>query len=110
MGLFRRVNDILTANLNDLVDRFEDPETMLRQAIREMEASLAEAQAGAARAIAHERLVGKEADDHEQEVARWQGRAERAVRDGDDAVARRALARKHEHESLRDALRDQNAS
>ena len=37
MRLFRRIGDIVAANLNDLVDRFEDPEVMLKQAIREME-------------------------------------------------------------------------
>ena len=41
MGIFHRVSDIISANINDLVDRFEDPERMLRQAIREMQESIA---------------------------------------------------------------------
>ena len=36
MGLFQRFGDIVSANLNDMVDRFEDPEKMLKQAVREM--------------------------------------------------------------------------
>ena len=49
MRVFRRVTDILSASLNDLIDKFEDPEKMLRQAIREMEESVADAMEGAAR-------------------------------------------------------------
>ena len=39
MGLYRRFGDIISANLNELLDRFEDPEKMLRQVVREMEES-----------------------------------------------------------------------
>ena len=57
MGLFRRFGDILSANLNDLVDRFEDPEKMLRQAIREMEQAVASGLNSAAKVVANERLL-----------------------------------------------------
>ena len=52
MGIYHRFSDLITANFNDLIDRLEDPEKMLRQAIREMESSLEEATAATARAIA----------------------------------------------------------
>jgi phage shock protein A len=59
MGIFRRFTDILSANLNDLIDRFEDPEKALRQAIREMEQAVTDALNSAAKVIANERLLTK---------------------------------------------------
>jgi phage shock protein A len=110
MRLFRRVSDIISANLNDLVDRFEEPETMLKQAIREMEATIADTTAATAKAIAGERLLAKELAEHEAQIDRWRTRAERLVREGDDALARRALVRLREHDTLARALRDQVAN
>ncbi len=107
MGLFGRVGDILSANLNDMVDRFEDPEKMLKQAVREMEAAIVEARRETARAMAAEKLAGKDLADSERQVRDWQRRAEQAVRAGDDALARKALARKQEHDKVSAALRDQ---
>lgn len=106
MRLFRRVSDIISANLNDLVDRFEDPETMLRQAVREMEAAVSGAMDSAARAIANERLLERRLGEHRRQVERWQARARQSVRQGDDAV-RRALVRKAEHQKLAAALGDE---
>ena len=79
MGLFQRVGDILSANFNDLIDRFEDPEKMLRQAIREMEALIAETLDGAAQSIATEKLIGKDLASVEQLSKAWQERAAKAV-------------------------------
>jgi phage shock protein A len=59
MSLFKRVGDIISANLNDLVEKFEDPELMLKQAIREMETSIGEARQEVARAMASDKLVRK---------------------------------------------------
>ena len=110
MGLFKRVNDIVTANLNELVDGFEDPEKMLRQAIREMEAALRSALDGAAKVIANEKLLTRQIDEHRRQAAAWRQRAETAVGADDDATARRALRRKAEHETLRAAMEDQLAA
>ena len=107
MGIFRRVSDIISANLNDLVDKFEDPEKMLKAAIREMEQAIDEATAAAARAIAGEKLLEKELAEHERQADAWRQRAEHAVKAGDDDLARRSLRRKHEHEKLACALHDQ---
>ena len=68
MRLFPRIGDIIAANLNDLVDRFEDPEVMLKQAIREMETMIEAATGGAARAIAGERLLARDLADHERKA------------------------------------------
>ncbi|MGP0063435.1 MAG: PspA/IM30 family protein [Isosphaeraceae bacterium] len=110
MRLFRRIGDIIAANLNEWVDRFEDPEVMLKQALREMETMIEGATAGAARAIAGERLLAKELADHERKARVWNTRAEEAVIRGDDDLARQAIARAHEHESMARALVDQRSA
>jgi phage shock protein A len=104
MRLFRRISDIVAANLNDLVDRFEDPEVMLKQAIREMETMIGRATAGAARAIASDRLLGKDLAEHDRQAGRWHAIADESVVCGDDDLARQAIARAHEHEDMARAL------
>lgn len=110
MTLFRRINEILTANLHDLIDRIEDPEKMLRQAVREMDDAIAVATAAAARAIASERLLGKQIETQRSQASRWQNKAVAAVAAGDDEQARRALVRRREHERLADVLEEQRAA
>jgi phage shock protein A len=110
MRLFRRVGDIIAANLNELVDRFEDPEVMLKQAIREMETMIEVATGAAARAIAGERLLARDLSNHQEKSQRWQARAEQAVRTGDDDLGRQAIGRKLEHEVMAIALADQHSS
>jgi phage shock protein A len=110
MRLFRRIGDIVAANLNDLVDRFEDPEVMLKQAIREMETMIEVATGAAARAIAGERILARDLQDHERNVRRWNERAEVAVEHGDDNLARQAIVRAHEYEAMAHALVDQRSS
>jgi phage shock protein A len=107
MRFLRRVGDVIGANLNDLVDRLDDPEVMLRQAVREMDDAIAVATAAAARAIAGDRRLAEERSRHERQSGLWQSRAERAVADGDDDLARRALARRLEHDSAAEAIAEQ---
>src|SRR4051812_47679563 len=95
MKLFRRIGDLVSANLNDLLERLESPEALLRQAVREMEAAAARARGEAAQALAAARLAGGRLAEQERLLADWEARAEEAVADGDDALARRALARRH---------------
>ena len=109
MRLFQRIGDIIAANLNDLVDRFEDPEVMLKQAIREMETMIETATGAAARAIAGERLLAKDLSGHEGKALRWHARAEKAVLQTDDDLARQAITRAHEHEAVAEALREQRS-
>lgn len=100
MRLFKRMTDILSANLNDVVDQWEDPEVMLKQAIREMEADLQRLMERAACVIASETLLRKQLTEHESQVKRWHQRAEVAVRDKDDDKARRALRCRQDVERL----------
>lgn len=110
MGLFKRISDIISANLGEMTEQFEDPERMLKQAIREMETSIRDATQETARALANEKKLAKELAHNESEARRWHSRAEKAVEDGDDDLARKALSRKQEHEKLSVALNDQLAA
>jgi phage shock protein A len=110
MGLFKRIGDILSANLNEMTERFEDPEKMLKQAIREMETSIADATRETAKAMASEKLLGKELANNETQARHWAERAHKAVEAGDDDLARKALTRKQEHDKLVAALGDQVAT
>jgi phage shock protein A len=108
MGLFKRIQDIISANLNDMVEGFEDPEQMLRQAVREMEEAIGQAKPEVARAMAQEKTVRKELSENESQAQTWSQRAETAVAAGDDGLACKALVRKKECEKIVAALRDEH--
>ena len=107
MGIFKRISDIVSANMNDLTEQFEDPEKMLKQAIREMEDSIAEVTGQTAKAMANEKTLVRELERNKSQLDQWHGRAAKAVEAGDDALARKALARKNEHSKVVAALEDQ---
>jgi phage shock protein A len=109
MRLMKRVNAILTAQLNDIVDTFEKPERMLRQAIREMETALERAVESTAKAIAAEKRLRHEAAECRTQAQAWQERAAQFVAKHDDEQARRALARKLEKDKLAETLEGQLA-
>jgi phage shock protein A len=98
MGIFQRTTDILAANVNDLIDRFEEPERMLRHALREIETLVATTSSAVARSIAIEKLLAKTRDEHSAQADEWQRRAATAVDAGDEPLARRAIARKLDHQ------------
>src|SRR5262249_3274464 len=100
MGLFQRISDIISANLNEMTEGFEDPELMLKQAIREMEQSIADATQETAKVLANEKLLARESSTNRKQAAEWHQKAEQAVAAGDDSLARKALARKQEHQKL----------
>jgi phage shock protein A len=110
MSIFRRISDIISANLNDLVEDYEDPEKMLKQAIREMETAIATAKPDVAKAIANQKTTAKELASNQKECEKWGERAATAVEKGDDGLARKALSRKREYEKIVAALQDQHAA
>jgi len=100
MSLLDRVSTLLRANLNDLVEKAEDPEKMLKQIVLDMENQLLQVKTQVAIAIADEHLLGKKRTEHEQEAAEWRRKAELAVQKNMDDLARSALERAHSHEQL----------
>ena len=100
MGVFARLAQLIKANLNDLISRSEDPEKMLNQVVVEMNAQLISAKKQVAVSIADEKHLAKQAEQEAANAAEWERRAMLAIRQGDDALAKEALARKKEHDDL----------
>src|SRR5271165_558828 len=100
MSLLDRVSTLLRANLNDLVEKAEDPERLLKQIVLDMENQLLQVKTQVAIAIADEHLLEKKRAEHEQQAAEWRRKAELAVQKGHDDLARAALERALSHDQL----------
>lgn len=93
MALMERVSALIRANLNDLVDKAEDPEKMLKQVILDMENQLLQVKTQVAIAIADEHLLIKKQKENDAKIAEWLRKAELAVDKSHDDLARAALER-----------------
>src|SRR5205814_8406484 len=93
MSLMERVSALIRANLNDLVDKAEDPEKMLKQVILDMENQMMQVKTQVAVAIADEHLLARKQKENDAKIAEWMRKAEMAVDKGQDDLARAALDR-----------------
>jgi phage shock protein A len=100
MGIFSRLGTLIKSNINDLITKAEDPEKMLTQVLLEMQQQLVEAKKAVAVAIADEKKLQKQYTAETDKAKEWERKAMVAVRAGDDNLARQALGRKQEHESI----------
>jgi phage shock protein A len=105
MGIFARLARLIKENINDLISKSEDPEKMLNQIVVDMTKQLDEAKKQVALAIADEKRLVKQAESETALGADWERKAMMAVRAGDDALAKEALARKKEHAELAEQYR-----
>ena len=94
MGVFSRLSDLLKSNVNDLIDRAEDPEKMVKQVIIDMQAELTKATQNYGKAKASERLAEKKYLDAQKISESWENKAKTALAKGDQDLAKQALARK----------------
>jgi len=93
MGLLERVSALVRANLNDLIDRAEDPQKMLKQVILDMQNQMIQVKTQVAIAIADEHLLRKKQKENEEKHAEWMRKAELAVDKKQEDLARSALER-----------------
>lgn len=100
MALLERVGTLLRANLNDLIEKAEDPEKLLKQLVLDMENQLLQVKTQVAIAIADEHLLDKKCKEHEESVTEWQRKAELAVKKANDNLARAALERSLSHKQM----------
>jgi phage shock protein A len=107
MKFFSRVSDLVSANVNDLLDRAEDPEKMLKLLIVEMEEHIEKAREGLAKSIAGEKQLEGTLNKNRDAAADWQSKAEAAIERGDDDLARKCLERKKEYEKIADSVQPQ---
>src|ERR1041384_7544842 len=91
MALLERVSTLVRANLNDLIDKAEHPEKMIKQVILDMENQLLQVKTQVAIAIADQHLLEKKQKENEDKVQEWMRKAELAVGKKDDDLARAAL-------------------
>jgi phage shock protein A len=105
MGLFDRIKRVVGANVNDLINKAEDPEKMLEQAILEMQEDLVQLRQGVAQAIAAQKRTEKQYNDAVNEVNKWDRNARLAIQKGDENLARQALERKKSFNDTATALK-----
>jgi phage shock protein A len=97
MGIFTRFRDIISSNINAMLDRAEDPEKLIKLMIREMEDTLVEIKAACAGAMAGSKKVQRRLEALHDRVAYWETKAELAVKKGRDDLAREALVEKRRY-------------
>jgi len=96
MGVFDRISRLMRANVNDALDNAEDPEKMLQQLIRDMTEEIRQARGQVATMIAQEKELAADKAEADRTSSEWQRRAELAVGQGKDELAREALRRKRD--------------
>lgn len=94
MGIFKRIHDIFGSNMNHALDRLENPARMIRYSIVEMENSLSKAKKSAAETKASVRARENELAAEKEAVGRWDVRAQLAVKNAKDDLAREAISEK----------------
>ena len=107
MGAFSRLRYVIAANVNSLIEKAEDPEKLLRALIREMEDASEEARLACAELLAEQQRLARFESQISEETDQWQGRAEKAIVQGRDDLARAALNAKAELVSRHDAVVDE---
>jgi phage shock protein A len=93
MALLERVGTLLRANINDLIEKAEDPEKLAKQLVLDMENQLLQLKTQVAIAIADQHLLQKKLKEHEDAMNQWNRKAELAVQKQQDDLARAALQR-----------------
>ena len=106
MGIFSRVADILAANINDLIDKAEDPEKMVKQMIVEMDGEVEKATQALGQAMGSQKVAAMELADAKAAAADWNDKAKLALKAGNEALAKKALDAKVGVDQQISALQD----
>src|SRR5438309_1412175 len=107
MGIFSRTRDIVAANFADLLDKAEDPAKMIRMIILEMEETLVEVRASAARTIAEQKEMRRQIARLDKLQESWVEKAELALSKGREDLAKAALVEKQKAADMGDSLRSE---
>jgi len=109
MALLERVATLVRANLNDIIDKAEEPEKMIKQVILDMQNQLLQVKTQVAIAIADQHLLEKKQKENQEKSADWTRKAELAVDKKDDELARAAIERSMSYRSLAENFAEQVA-
>lgn len=102
MGIFGRIADVFKSNVNDALDKVEDPEKMIKQMVIEMEESVNKTTLAVAQAIANEKSLEKKLEKAKLDSKEWEQKAMQALQAGREDLAKLALEKK--------AIADRNAA
>jgi len=108
--MLTRIRDLMSANLNAMLDRAEDPEKMVNEYLRQLNSSLNEAKVSVASAMADETKLHNRMVENQAQADQWQSKAQAALRAGDEELARQALARKLQTQQIADSYKQQYES
>ena len=106
MGILERFSDIIKANVNDLLDKAEDPSKMIDQYLRELTDDLAEVKEETAAVMAEEQRCKRLVDDNNAEIERYDGLARKALAAGNEGDARVFLTKKQQLEKSGQGLQE----
>jgi phage shock protein A len=104
MALLERVSTLIRANLNDLIDKAEDPEKLIKQVILDMQNQLMQVKTQVAIAIADQHVLEKKKKEHAEKESEWMRKAELAVDKKQDDLARAALERSMSFKQLAESF------
>jgi phage shock protein A len=107
MGLLERVSTLIRANLNDMIDRAEDPEKLIKQVILDMDNQYLQVKTQVAVSIADQHMLEKKLRENEEAGRDWMRKAELAVEKQQDDLARAALDRFQTSQKLALSYREQ---
>jgi phage shock protein A len=107
MGIFSRTRDIIAANVTDLLDKAEDPAKMIRMIIMEMEETLIEVRASAARTIADQKEMRRHIAKLDKLQESWTEKAELALSKGREDLAKAALVEKNKAADMAERLKEE---
>lgn len=100
MSIFERISDLIKANINDLIDRAEDPEKMVKQIIVDMEEQLVKSTQGLGNAMGSLNQVKKQLSTAQEQSEKWAKNAKIALEKGNEELAKEALANKVKQDQL----------
>ncbi|HEY9710906.1 MAG TPA: PspA/IM30 family protein [Oculatellaceae cyanobacterium] len=107
MGLIDRIMRVIRANLNSLIGQAEDPEKILEQTVEDMQQDLIQLRQAVAQAIATQKRTERQASQAESTAQEWYNRAQLALSNGDENLARDALTRRKSYQETAKVMRNQ---